>query len=191
MKNTNESAAPGIILRTLIGGGRMQKEILDAIWEEMKRLDEINFQAGDVLDVKASIILVVLTLLGGLSTTVLSLQNTPETAKILQVFAVCGISIAVIYTLLALRPCNFQIPSKPGTWEDYIEKLSKEHNGHSEVVLREFNATRKRVYVKRIGTNKKIAEKKAAFNDRAFYTTASVICIDLVTLGVMMAHRYL
>jgi hypothetical protein len=45
----------------------MKKEIEIALTEEQKRLDELFFQLGDVLDVKASIVLVAVSFLGAIS----------------------------------------------------------------------------------------------------------------------------
>lgn len=170
----------------------MQKEIADAIWEDVKRLDEVNFQLGDVLDVKASIILVVITLLGALSTSILLLPNLSATIKLVQVIAVVGIVLAVVFSIIALWPRDFKIPPTPESWVSHINKLKEEHKDCTDaaaLILQKFHEARMRVAMKRITSNKAIAEKKAKLNDLSFYATAGAILMELITLGWLVRWR--
>ena len=62
-----------IELSDLMSGRR---QIVEVLRDDTEKLDELYFQLGDVLDVKASIILVLVTLLGAVSGQVLALHGT-------------------------------------------------------------------------------------------------------------------
>lgn len=57
---------------------QVRRDIADSITEDARRLDEISYQVGDVLDVRASIILVALTFFRGLSGGILTVSTYPR-----------------------------------------------------------------------------------------------------------------
>src|ERR1700721_4632100 len=79
------------------GGLRtMDEKLVDFLWEEITRLDEAIVDLGDALDVKASIVLVLATLLGAISGPILALHDLPDWVKVAQAIAVAALGFTVI-----------------------------------------------------------------------------------------------
>src|SRR5208283_5698479 len=91
----------------------VNKEIKDAIVEQSKRLDETYWALGDVLDVKASIVLVAVTFLGALSGQILAIDCLPPHIKVVQVFSVLLLVAVGILVLRCLWLKEFELPPKP------------------------------------------------------------------------------
>jgi hypothetical protein len=173
----------------------MQKEITYAVIDDAKRLDDLNYQVGDVLDVKASIILVVVTFLGTLSGEFLSITDLPTTIKIIQIVAVVMVSAAGILTLFALWPRQFDIPQKPEEVSEYVNALEAHFKGkpsNDSLVWEEFCKQRMDSILARIATNKELADSKARFNQWAFYALVMGILAQLTTLlWLAFSHLHL
>jgi len=163
----------------------MQKEILDAVYEDAKRLDEINYGVGDALDVKASILLLVITFLGTLSGQILGLTILPRAMKVVQLIAVLGICTSGVLTLLALWPRRFSIAPAPEEMLNYAEELAVYFEGEpnqEELLLERFRRDRRELTSERISKNNQIAATKTRFNELGFYAITVSAAAELITL---------
>ena len=106
----------------------MQKTFADHIAEEAKRLDGISYQAGDVLDVKASTVLLAVTFLCTLSGQIVSVPDLRPTIKVIQVVAVAALCLSGLLTICALRPRDFDIPRDPKKLTAYVNALGEISN---------------------------------------------------------------
>jgi hypothetical protein len=172
--------------------GAMRKEIGDTIAQEAERLDELKYQAADVLDVKASIILVVVTFLGTLSGQILSLPDLPTNVKVAQIVAVVADCLAGMLTLVALWPRDFDLP--PSTEESvaYVEKLEKHFDGQvgaEDLVFEEFRKSRARGISSRIKTNSKLVAFKSRLNHWTFYIVSTAVAAELVSLAWLVLRH--
>jgi len=163
----------------------MNKEIEDAIAEHERRLDELFFQLGDVLDVKASIILVVITFLGAISGQVLSLKDLPLAITIMQIIAVLSLAVAVFSTVRSLWPRTFEAPPDSADWIEYLQKLEQHYagkDGAAELVLKDFQQDMAATRQERIKKNRALTRNKSGLNEWAFRgtvvaATAEAICL--------------
>jgi hypothetical protein len=163
----------------------MRKEIADSLAEDAKRLDEINYSVGDVLDVKASIILVALTFLGTLSSQILLISDLPATIKVIQIIAVVALSIAAILTICTLWPRQFDIPPSPKESSAYAEELRNHFSGDPNAegsLLQQFQIARLDLTLARIDTNNRFASSKSRSNRWAFYAVCVSVATELVSL---------
>src|SRR6266403_3603546 len=103
----------------------MKKEIETALAENEKRLDELFFQLGDVLDVKASILLVAISFLGTISALVLAVPDLPNLIKGLQILAVLLLAGGMFATVRCLWPRVFDAPPDRAVWLAYLQELEK------------------------------------------------------------------
>lgn len=170
----------------------MRKEIMDGILEEAERLDEIHYEVGDTLDVKSSIILVVVTFLGTLSGEILSRPALAGLAKAVQVSAILCLCVAGVLTLLALFPRKFDIPPDTGEMLEYADGLERHYgnfcNG-AEMLLKHFQQNRIAAAMERIATNRDLANAKLKLNKAAFYVTAVAVCLELFSLALLVCPR--
>src|ERR1700727_2916720 len=94
----------------------MDEKLVDFLWEEITRLDDAIVDLGDALDVKASIVLVLATLLGAISGPILALHELPPWVKVAHAIAVAGLGFTVICALTALWPSEFTLPPHVEAW---------------------------------------------------------------------------
>jgi hypothetical protein len=163
----------------------VRHEIANSLVEEATRLDEIAYQVGDVLDVKASVILVVLTFLGTLASQVLPIPDLPVTIKIIQIVAVIALSIAGTFTICTLWPRKFAIPPSPlESWE-YAEALIKHFHGAGDaedLAFQQLQKSKTDLALDRIVKNRQLAASKAKFNKYAFYAMVVSVIAQLASL---------
>jgi hypothetical protein len=163
----------------------MNKEIKDAIAEHEKRLDELFFQLGDVLDVKASIILVVISFLGAISGQLLVLHDLPYLIRGIQIVAVLALAGGVFATVRSLWPRVFDAPPDTAEWMEYLQQLEKYFAGKddaSELVANDFLQAIAQRRQERIARNRALTTTKSNLNAWAFRATVVAASAEAVSL---------
>ena len=163
----------------------MNKEIESVIAEHEKRLDELFFQLGDVLDVKASIILVVISFLGAISGQVLLVPDLAYLIKGMQVIAVLSLAGGVFATVRSLWPREFEAPPDTAEWLNYLRELEAYFVGKGnaeELITKEFSESISKRRQERIAKNRAMTQKKAKLNDWAFRGTVVAASTEAVSL---------
>lgn len=171
----------------------MDEKLADILWEDVARLDEAIVDLGDALDVKASIVLVLATLLGAISGPILLLHDLPPWVKLAQAIAVAALGFTVLAALVALWPGDFSMPPKVEDWEAFITESAADHKDDADglaLVETELRESRVRVAKRRIAANKRITDRKAQYNGFAFYTSGVAILMDVATL-IWLARTHL
>lgn len=169
----------------------MHPKIAEALEQDAEKLDELYFGSGDALDAKASFVLVILTLLAAISGQVVVIHELTQTIETLQALAIVAIIVGVVMSILALWPRHFNILPGRQAWDEFLNGLKAEKkNITDEEQFNEFVDSRRRVTLARLATNKKIVEKKAKFNNVAFYATAAAILTQVLTLIDLAATRF-
>lgn len=163
----------------------MDKEIESAISDHEKRLDEMFFQLSDVLDVKASIILVVISFLGAISAQVLGFNDLPIVIKVIQVIAVLALAGGVFATVLSLWPRIFDAPPDTAEWTAYLSQLEKFFEGKEgadQLVAENFIKSISKRRQDRIAKNRALTDKKSNYNSWAFRATVVAVTAEAVSL---------
>jgi len=163
----------------------MNNEIEKAIEEQEKRLDEMFFQLGDVLDVKASIVLVVISFLGAIAGPILVLRDLPYLIRGIQIVAVFALAGGVLATVGSLWPRTFEAPPDMAEWTDYLAELEKYYStseNRAELVARDFLQCVAERRQERIAKNRTLTKTKAALNDWAFRGTVVAALAESVSL---------
>jgi hypothetical protein len=171
----------------------MRKEIVDALAKEAERLDELYYELGDILDVKASIILVLATFLGTVSGQVLAAPVLSSSIKTLQVFTVFSLGAALILTVLALRIRKFDVPPEPDSWMENLAKwevhYAKYERG-SDWLLMHFEEYQRKLISERISTNRRLASQKSHLNKWALRAVATALTSEFGTLVLLALSAY-
>ena len=163
----------------------MRKEILNAVAEEARRKEDFYWRAGEALDLKASIILLVVTFLGTLSGQLLSLSDLPVPLRVVQLVAVLAVCASGILTLCGLWPRTFATSGDPNEHLKYANELEKYYQGQpnaEDLVERDFEKARTDIVLSQIATNEPLATSKSRFNKLAFYPLAVAVLADLASL---------
>src|SRR5579863_10314787 len=108
----------------------------DLIIERLSAKDELTYQRGDTLDVKASIVLVVVTFLAGQSADLLAKGNLTPYGKIAQIVAAISIALAGILVWGQLWPREYEVEAaeKFPQWKEDLEEFYSQDSDTSVTV---------------------------------------------------------
>jgi hypothetical protein len=97
----------------------------DLIIERLNAKDELTYQRGDTLDVKASIVLVVVTFLAGQSADLLAKGNLTPFGKAAQLVAAVFVALAGILVWGQLWPRQYEVEAaeKLPQWKAELEEF--------------------------------------------------------------------
>ena len=177
----------------------MEKELADILWENASQLDEAVVKLGDALDVKASIVLILATMLGTISGPALIMRGElPPWLKGVQAAAVLALAFAVIFALMVLWPVEFKLPPGIEGWENFLRETAEEHKDDIapdaehmvENVRAELRRSRLAAAKKRVAVNLRYALRKSKYNRYAYYASGLAILLDAATL-MWMALKYM
>jgi len=86
------------------------------IGERTRERDRFELDLSDAFDVKASIVLLILTFLGTVSATVLTTDRLSVAAKLSQVPAILCVVISGVFCIACLRPKSYLLDDLPETY---------------------------------------------------------------------------
>jgi hypothetical protein len=100
----------------------------DLIIERLNAKDELTYQRGDTLDVKGSIVLVVVTFLAGQSADLLAKGNLTCLGRAGQVVAAISVALAGILVWCQLWPREYEVEAaeKLPQWKAALEEFYKD-----------------------------------------------------------------
>ena len=108
----------------------------DLIVERLNAKDELTYQRGDTLDVKASIVLVVVTFLAGQSADILAKGNLTHLGKVVQIVSAVSIALAGILVWGQLWPREYEVEAaeKLPQWKQDLEAFYSQDSNASATV---------------------------------------------------------
>ena len=152
---------------------------------ELTAKDDLVFRLGDTLDVKLSIVLVVITVVGAqtayfFTKPVVGIQHT------LQVCSVAFLVLATITAITGLWPRRYWMIEPEGVVETRIKELEahyKENGEEAELpLLKQLEMDQIGWAKTRIADNRGTNFRKAWRLDAAFYATSLAIACNILTL---------
>jgi hypothetical protein len=152
---------------------------------ELNTKDDLVFKLGDTLDVKLSIVLVVITVVGAqtayfFTKPVVGIQHT------LQVCSVVFLVLATIAAIAGLWPRHYWMIEPEGLVENRIKELEAYYKENGEEVERHLPQQLELDQIgwakTRIADNRSINNRKAWRLDAAFYATSCAIACNILTL---------
>lgn len=163
------------------------EHLQDILIKEFSEESERSFSLGDTYDMKANVLLVVLTFLAGQSVYFLSLSHVWP-IRYGQFVSSALIIVSGVMILLELFPRDYQgyFPSN-GAIERKISELREKHKSE-ETVISELGKMKIEWARSRARKNKEINARKSVLLNRAFWFLLAVISINLVTLAVFATH---
>jgi hypothetical protein len=169
------------------------KELFKWRLESAQKYDESERSLGDVLDVKASVALVAVTFLAGVSGQLLGVQLLNplwgEMQLVAQLGALLLLAMAGAFIVAELWPRDYvslPTPQQDGKWIEELEKeLADDEAVMKEVLLQKLSAA-----IKRVERNKEINDAKSRLLYQSFNMLAAAIVLVLGDL-VLLALRAL
>lgn len=167
-------------------------ESTDLIIERLRAKDELTFHDGDALDVKASIVLVVVTFLAAQSADLLSKGSLTPLESTAQIIAVMSLALAGISLWFQLWPREYEIEpaEKLFQWRDELRDFFEgEPGADTKVSALLKNGIIERT-IERIKTNGEINKARSSFLLWSYVFTTLSLVINLATvLGVGFSRR--
>jgi hypothetical protein len=154
------------------------------IIERLNAKDELTYQRGDTLDVKASIVLVVVTFLAGQSAELLAKGNLTCLGKVTQTIAVLSLGLAGILVWSQLWPREYEVEAAeklPG-WRAELQEFYQDDPNQSAKVADLLtkgiiDRTTERIYV-----NNAINTTRSSLLLWSYVFTTLSLAINLLTL---------
>jgi hypothetical protein len=163
----------------------------DLIIERLNAKDELTFQGGDTLDVKASIVLVVVTFLAVQSADLLTKGNLTCIGKATQIVGAIFLALAGILVWCQLWPRKYEVEAAEQLpqWKAELEEFYQDDPDAPAKVLELLKKgiierTAERIYV-----NAAINRTRSSFLLWSYILTTLSLGINLVTLFAFGVNR--
>jgi hypothetical protein len=156
----------------------MGPDLLKALQDEAKERDAYQLSLGDILDVKASIALVIITFLADVARGVLVDEHARAFLKILQIFGVFALIGAGVLAILVLMPTDYKLPAPV----DEIARWTRTLTGNDSIIYEKFVKGMVQTAHKRTLANYCINLRKSDYLNAAFRLTFLALIVELITL---------
>jgi hypothetical protein len=161
--------------------------------ESAQKYDDAERSLGDVLDVKASVAIVAVTFLAGVSAQLLTASGLPpqwaRAQWLAQLVALVLLAVAGAMLVAELWPSEYASPPTPKEDSEWIDELTAK-GGDQDQVLEQVLTYKLSRAVARVEQNRTISEKKSSLITRAFALLAAAMIVDLANL-ILLAGRTL
>jgi hypothetical protein len=154
------------------------------IVERLNAKDELTYQRGDTLDVKASIVLVVVTFLAGESAELLGKGNLTCLGKVTQIIAAISLALAGILVWGQLWPREYEVEAaeKLPKWRAELEEFYQDDPDASVKVLALLTKGIVDRAAERIYANDAINRRRSTLLLWSYVFTTLALRINLLTL---------
>jgi hypothetical protein len=162
----------------------MPDDNVDLIIERLNAKDELTYQRGDTLDVKASIVLVVITFLAGQSADLLAKGNLTSLGKAAQIAAAVSVALAGIFVWGQLWPREYAVEAaeKLPQWKAELQEFYEDVPGASAKVSDVLTAGIIERTTERIYANDAINKRRSNLLLGSYIFATLSLGINLLTL---------
>jgi len=154
---------------------------IEFLGERTRERDRFELDLGDTFDVKASIVLLILTFLGTISATMLTADKLTTVPKLAQIPVIAAIVISGIFCVACLWPKDYLFDDLPETYANWLADLgesdSEQLEGVTSLSLELANG--------RITHNHALNKTKAWSLNGAFWFMALALFVELGTLAYL------
>jgi hypothetical protein len=152
---------------------------IEFLGERTRERDRFELDLGDTFDVKASIVLLILTFLGTISATMLTADKLPAAAKLAQIPVVAATVISGIFCVACLWPKDYLFDDLPEAYSNWLAGLGESDFEQLEGVTR----LSLELANGRIAHNHSLNRTKAWSLNGAFWFMALALFVELGTLA--------
>jgi hypothetical protein len=161
------------------------EELKDLMAHQVLERDRQELEFGDTLDIKTSIVLVVLTFLAGQAADSLRASPKGGAGIICQYMAIIALSLGGIFAVGELWPRNYKIEASPDRYDTWLSELKAHHQGEenseSKVVAASIGG-RIAMAKDRIHYNIDVNKRKSWWMTVSFFCTAGAFALNLAAL---------
>jgi hypothetical protein len=153
----------------------------DFIGEKTSERDRFELALSDTFDVKASIVLLILTFLGTISATILTADKLSGTAKLAQIPVIAGVVISGIFCVACLWPKVYLLDDLPETYAKSLSSLGQSESARLEKIS-SLNIELANV---RISHNHALNETKTWALNGAFWSMSTALFVELGAIAYL------
>jgi hypothetical protein len=157
------------------------------LYEISKRKEDREVSLGDTLDVKASIILVIVAFLGATSGTILSSADLGLSIKLLQIVTLISLAVSGLCAFGALWPKDYWMEDFPSEYKSWVAQIEQDREERkffkpaiSVILESDMNTIAERID-KNSGHNK----DKSAWLIRSFKSLIPALAGELISLVLL------
>ncbi len=155
------------------------------IFKEMTlERDRQELSLSDTLDVKASILLAVIAVLGTLSGILLTIPKLGQPMELAQLFAILCLALACLFAVLTVLPRNYLLADKPSSYEEWGDKLREFYPVEADRDAAIVSGV-VREAAKRIAQNHSFNKQKSNLLALSFWPALVALAINIVTLTIL------
>lgn len=100
--------------------------------ERARERDRFELELGDAFDVKASIVLLILTFLGTISATMLTAESLTRIPKLAQIPVIAAIVISGVFCVACLWPKDYLLDDLPTAYANWLANLEESDSARLE-----------------------------------------------------------
>lgn|ERR1039458_6381761 len=150
--------------------------------------DRMEFSLGDTLDVKAGIVLAIITILGTLSGTLLSVTSIPRWEQVAQLTSVGILALGCFFAVAAVLPRKYILSATPQdlqSWQTALRKYYIDNPDNSVEVDSVVDQNITMLAAARIETNHAINSAKSCWIERSIWPVVVALVINVGTLAMI------
>jgi hypothetical protein len=114
----------------------------ELLYQKIEERDRLEFSFGDTTDVKASIVLMLITFLAGLAASLLAEKDLNPLVRSGQGLVIMFLAGSTFFAVLCLRPRDYSMEKPPQNYADWLSQLSTYYAGQSDAEVKVFNEFR-------------------------------------------------
>jgi hypothetical protein len=156
--------------------------------------DRLEFSLGDTLDVKAGIVLAVITVLGTLSGTILNTASIPKWEQLVQLTSIGFLAVACFCAVSAVIPRKYIMSPTPQDLQSWQGSLRKHYAENPDTSVQVDCLVEENIIAlaaARIETNHAINSKKSHWIEIAIWPVLVSLVLDIGTLATVGLFKVL
>ncbi len=168
----------------------MQSQISTAdelLYQKIEERDKLEFSLCDSTDVKASVLLLLITFLAGLSASLLAEKELGIWLRSGQGFVIVLLAVSMILSVLCLKPREYSTEKQPQEYREWLSKLRKHFDGKPNAeteVLNQFQSGTIVKTLERISRNYDVNRDKLKYLRGSFWFLMAALGTELILLFV-------
>src|ERR1700692_3170529 len=166
----------------------MQSQISPAdelLYQKIEERDKLEFSLCDSTDVKASVLLLLITFLAGLSASLLAEKGLDIWLRSGQGFVIALLAVSMMLSVLCLMPRDYSTEKPPEEYREWLSKLRTYFDGKPDAETEVFNQFKSGTIVKtleRISQNYDVNRNKLKYLRGSFWFLIAALGTELILL---------
>jgi hypothetical protein len=153
--------------------------------------DHFELTLGDTLDVKAGIVLAVVTVLGTLTGSLLASETIGRELQTVQMLSLVFLALGAFFAVMTMVPRDYLLPDMPDKYTTWFNDLREYYKDNPEELDTKAAEGLAQVAAERIATNHDINSSKSRYLVISFWVTIAALTLNVLTLAALCVSKLL